>query len=191
MSADCAGTVPTTADEREWRDWIPVDRATLVFVVRGGETLLIRKKRGLGAGKVNGPGGKLEPGESPIECAIREVEEELCVTPTGLARTGELRFQFSDGYSIHVDVFRADDCRGEARETDEAVPLWTPLDRIPYDEMWEDDRFWLPQLIAGEHFRGRFVFDGDRMLDFALVAGRFPAHGDFVANETGSANPPA
>jgi 8-oxo-dGTP diphosphatase len=170
MGADGAEKLPRTADEREWLAWTPVDHATLVFVVRQGETLLIRKKRGLGAGKVNGPGGKIEPGESSVACAIREVEEELCVTPTGLAQLGELRFQFSDGYSIHVDVFRADGCRGEARETDEAVPLWTPLDRIPYDEMWEDDRCWLPLLLAGERFSGRFVFDGDRMLDSALVS---------------------
>ena len=172
MTADHTGFGPTTANEREWHDWIPVDRATLVFVVRHDETLLIRKKRGLGAGKVNGPGGKREAGESAVACAIREVEEELCVTPTGLAQAGELRFQFTDGYSIHVDVFRADGCRGEARETDEAVPLWTPLDRIPYDEMWQDDRFWLPLLLAGEYFRGRFVFEGDRMLDSVLVEGR-------------------
>jgi 8-oxo-dGTP diphosphatase len=160
---------PVSADAREWRGWEPVDRATLVFVVRDAEVLLIRKKRGLGAGKVNGPGGKLDPGESPLDCAIREVEEELCVTPVGLCYAGELRFQFSDGYSIEVTVFRADDCRGEARETEEAVPLWTPLPDIPYAEMWEDDRIWLPLLLAREPFCGRFVFDGDRMLDAALT----------------------
>jgi len=185
MTADRTGNGPTTADEREWRDWRPVDRATLVFVVRHDQTLLIRKKRGLGAGKINGPGGKLEPGESPAACAVREVEEELCVTPTGLVQAGELQFQFRDGYSIHVDVFRADGCLGEARETDEAVPLWTAIDRIPYDEMWEDDSVWLPLLLVGEYFRGRFVFDGDRMLDSAIVEGR-PPPGRPVASRSGS-----
>jgi len=176
MTADRTAAGPTTADANEWRDWKPVDRATLVFVVRGDEILLIRKKRGLGAGKVNGPGGKLDPGESPFACAIREMEEELCVTPTGVVQAGELRFQFTDGYSIHVSVFRADDCRGEPSETEEAVPLWTPLDRIPYGEMWEDDRIWLPRLLAAEPFHGRFVFDGDRMLDSALArAAREPS----------------
>jgi 8-oxo-dGTP diphosphatase len=160
---------PASADASEWCGWKPIDRATLVFVVRGDDVLLIRKKRGLGAGKINGPGGKLDPGESALDCAIREVEEELCVTPTGLREAGLLHFQFTDGYSIEVTVFRADDCNGEARETAEAVPLWTPLLDIPYGEMWEDDRIWLPLLLAGEPFRGRFVFDGDRMLDCALA----------------------
>ena len=142
--------------------------ATLVFVVRGGRILLIRKKRGLGAGKINGPGGRLEPGESPEAGAVREVEEELCVTPVGLHALGENRFQFVDGYSIHVFVFTASGCRGEPTETDEAAPLWADLDAIPYTEMWEDDPLWLPLVLAGRSFSGRFLFDGDAMLDHAL-----------------------
>ena len=91
----------------DWASWQPGDRATLTFVLRDAEILLIRKKRGLGAGKINGPGGRIEPGESKLECAIREVEEELCVTPQELRACGELSYQFCDGYSIHVSVFTA------------------------------------------------------------------------------------
>jgi 8-oxo-dGTP diphosphatase len=152
----------------DWGAWRPVDEATLLFVVRDGRVLLMRKKRGLGAGKINGPGGKLEPGETPMEAALREVEEELRVVPTGVRPGGELSFQFADGYGIHVHVFRAAGCRGEARETAEAVPLWTPVEEIPYDQMWADDRLWLPLLLRGEPFNGRFLFDGDAMLGHRL-----------------------
>ncbi len=154
--------------EIDWGRWVPRDPATLVFVVRDGQILLIRKKRGLGAGKINGPGGRLEPGESPVAGAVREVEEELRATPTGLRASGELRFQFVDDYSIHVHVFRADGLAGEPRETEEAVPLWTSLDAIPYDEMWEDDRLWLPHLLSRRRFGGCFLFEGDALLDYAL-----------------------
>ena len=147
-----------------WQTWSPSDRATLLFVIREGEILLIRKKRGLGAGKINGPGGRLEKGESPLEAAIREVQEEVGVTPTGIRERGELRFQFVDGYGIHVHVFSATGCLGEVRESDEALPLWTPLCDIPYDEMWVDDAIWLPWMLEGKRFSGCFLFDGDAML---------------------------
>ena len=152
----------------DWSSWIPHDRATLLFVVEPDRVLLIEKKRGLGAGKVNAPGGRREPGETPLEAAVREVGEELGVRPTGVVEHGELSFQFVDGYALHCHVFRADGCEGAPVETDEAVPLWTPRDAIPYPRMWADDALWLPLLLAGERFRGRFVFDGDAMLDHAL-----------------------
>jgi 8-oxo-dGTP diphosphatase len=161
-------TVPRRIDAIDWHAWSPVDRATLLFVVREERILLIRKKRGLGAGKINGPGGRLEAGETPRQAAIREVEEELGVTPTGVAPAGELRFQFVDGYSIHVWVFRADGCDGTPVETEEAAPNWTPLDRIPYASMWADDEHWLPLLLEGRRFEGRFIFDGDAMLDHEI-----------------------
>jgi len=153
----------------DWAQWRAHDRATLVFVIEGRRILLIRKKRGLGAGKINGPGGKLDPGETPRDCAQREVEEELCATPIGLVARGELRFQFTDGYSIHVYVFVASGLAGNAQETDEAIPIWTPVEAVPYDEMWADDRLWLPGVMAGGRVDGRFIFEGDSMLDHALL----------------------
>ena len=154
--------------EIDWQTWEAHDPATLVFVVTGGRILLIRKKRGLGAGKINGPGGRLEAGESPLDCAIREVQEELQTTPTGLEMCGENLFQFVDGYSTHVYVFRASGCAPEPEETEEAAPIWTPTERIPYDQMWEDDELWLPLVLRGRKFSGRFIFDGDTMLDYEV-----------------------
>ena len=57
--------------------WTPDILATLMFVVQKGRILLIRKKRGIGAGKVNGPGGKFEPGEDALACVMREVTESF------------------------------------------------------------------------------------------------------------------
>ena len=154
-----------TLADVDWERWSPAVRATLLFVVRDGAILLIRKKRGLGAGKINGPGGKLDPGETPLAGAIREVEEEIGVTPTGVEQRGEIRFQFTDGLALHGFVFLARDCTGRLRETDEAAPFWTPVERIPYAQMWADDVFWLPSLLAGRKFSGRALFDGDALLD--------------------------
>lgn len=167
------GSVPVTTKriaDIDWTTWRPTDVATLVFVVRDGAILLIRKLRGLGAGKVNGPGGRIEPGESAEACAVREAQEELCITPTGLEAMGELRFQFVDGYGLHCHVFRASGLDGTPTATEEAIPLWTALDAIPWSSMWADDAHWLPLLLAGQRFQGRFVFDGDAMLDHELAA---------------------
>lgn len=153
----------------DWKSWQPTERATLCFVIRDGRILLIRKKRGLGAGKINAPGGRLEPGETAREAAIRETQEELGVTPVGVEERGELHFQFADGYALHCTVFLATDCIGVPYETDEADPIWTDLDRIPYEEMWADDILWLPGVISGGSFRGFFHFDGEKMLSYDVV----------------------
>ena len=167
-SPEAGGGAVRRVREIDWTRWRAADPATLVFVIRGRRILLIHKKRGLGAGKVNGPGGRLEPGESFEACAVREVREELGVTPLRLVRLGQHAFQFVNGYSTFVRVYRAADLEGAPVETDEAEPLWCDLDAIPFDRMWEDDRHWLPLLIAGRRFGGRWIFDGDRMLDHTL-----------------------
>jgi 8-oxo-dGTP diphosphatase len=157
-----------TLAEIDWTSWTPHERATLLFVRRDDEILLIRKKRGIGAGKINGPGGRIEAGESAAECAVREVHEELGVLPSKPRLGGQLSFQFRDGYALAVDVFDTFTAEGDAIETDEALPLWTKIDQLPFEEMWADDRIWLPHLLAARFFRGRFVFDGDTLLDHAL-----------------------
>jgi 8-oxo-dGTP diphosphatase len=163
----------------DWSQWQAKHPATLVFVFRDDEVLLINKKTGLGKGKVNGPGGKVDPGETPEKAAIRECQEELAITVSNLEYCGEHRFQFVDGYSIHVWVYRTRDFEGTPTESREADPLWTPLDRIPFDEMWEDDKHWLPMLVRGERFQTRWIFDGDNMVDYAIETdGKIEAWGD-------------
>ncbi len=153
----------------DWDSWTPRERATLLFVVRDDRILLIHKKRGLGAGKVNGPGGRLSPGEEPVEGALREVQEEVGVTVEDVEQMGELSFQFTDGHSIHCYVFRAGGLTGCPQATDEATPFWVPVDGIPYQEMWDDDRLWLPLMLQGRRFQGRVLFDGERMVAHEIV----------------------
>ena len=160
----------TPISDIDWARWVPRERGVLCFIFRERELLLIHKKRGLGGGKINAPGGKIEPGETPLAAALRETREEVGLTPLNLRPLGELFFQFTDGYSLHCIACRAEGCEGAAVETDEAVPLWTPLDAIPYHAMWADDIAWLPLLIARRPFRGFFLFDGDQMLQQRVEA---------------------
>ncbi|WP_415378997.1 8-oxo-dGTP diphosphatase [Halosimplex sp. TS25] len=192
-----------------------VTEATLCHPIVDGELLFIRKQRGLGAGKLVGPGGKIEDGETPREAARREVREELRVDPVGLEKRGEFDFHFRDREaerseasdrassaerssadhssgqspredgdegpasgdvdddSMHVHVFAADGVEGDPEATEEAVPEWHPVGELPYDEMWIDDRVWLPHLIEGETFVGEFVLsdDGESLVRYEMEIG--------------------
>ncbi len=157
------------ASQMDWSTWTPRERANLCFILKDQRLLLIRKKRGIGAGKVNAPGGKIEPGETAMDSAVRETQEEIGVTPLGVTERGELSFDFADGYSLHCVVFMAEDFVGEPVETEEAAPFWVSVDAVPYAEMWEDDRHWLPLMLKGKRFDGFFEFDGDKMTSNELT----------------------
>ena len=156
-------------DDIDWNAWAPEQRATLLFIFQGDKVLLIHKKRGLGAGKINAVGGRLDPGETAEIAAVRETEEELCIHPVDIISCGELSFQFVDGLSIHVTVFKTYRFTGIPAETDEAKPVWFNIDDIPYDRMWADDRLWVPLMLKDIYFTGRFIFDDDKMLDMKVV----------------------
>ncbi len=155
---------PRSVDEIEWQHWQPEQDAVLCFIVQDRKVLLIHKKTGLGAGKINAPGGRIERGESSAEAAVRECEEEVGLRPSGLEKRADLSFHFTDGFSLHCSAFFADSYTGTPVETDEADPFWCDIEEIPFPRMWEDDSSWLPMSLGGRRIIGRFIFDGDRML---------------------------
>ncbi|MBI2578381.1 MAG: 8-oxo-dGTP diphosphatase [Candidatus Aenigmarchaeota archaeon] len=137
--------------------------ATLCYVIKAGKVLLIQKKRGFGAGKWNGPGGKVGMNEDIAEAASREVLEETGIVPDNPRKAGELEFFFGqyDVVNWHVHVFVADDYDGIEKETKEAAPKWFPVSKVPYKDMWPDDAVWMPLMLSGRKFHGRFYFDKD------------------------------
>ncbi len=153
-------------------------QVTLLFLLRnagkGRQLLLAMKKRGFGAGKWNGVGGKVETGETIMAAAIRECQEEIGVTPRELTRVGELAFSIQDApeHTHAITIFTAVNWQGEPRETDEMRPVWFTADTVPYDEMWAADRLWLPHVLAGEYVRGTIVLDRtDTILHAGITAG--------------------
>ncbi len=153
-----------------FKGWSPNEVATLTFLRRGHEVLLIRKLRGHGAGKINAPGGKVDRGETPLDAARRETWEEICVRTLDLACRAELRFLDADGSSMRGFVFVTDRFSGAPRSTVEADPFWCATRDIPYDEMWADDRIWLPRVLTGECLVGEFLMQGDALLDHYVTA---------------------
>jgi 8-oxo-dGTP diphosphatase len=160
-----------TCKDLHWENEKFSEYAVLSFVFNKetDEALLIHKKRGLGNGKINAPGGRIDPDESDFEAAVRETREEVCITPKNVKKAGELNFYFTDGYSLKGFVFVSQEYSGEIKETDEALPFWCKLSEIPYENMWADDKFWLPLMLAGKKFSGYFIFDDDKMLDKSII----------------------
>jgi len=136
---------------------------TLLFLQREGEVLLAMKKRGFGEGKWNGVGGKLEPRETPMQAAIRECEEEIGVTPHDLRKMCELDFYltYDPDFNHFAHIFTTNTWDREPHETEEMRPQWFKYNAIPYNQMWGDDKFWLPELLAGKRFRGTYTLDAD------------------------------
>lgn len=136
---------------------------TLTYLTSGEKICLGYKKRGFGAGLWNGFGGKLEAGEMPVAGAVREVQEEIGVSvdPSELTLVAVIDFYFTSGEHLHVHTFLTDSWVGEITESEEMQPRWFLFEDVPYDQMWDDDRHWVPRVLAGELLRGSVWFGAD------------------------------
>lgn len=138
--------------------------ATICEITKDGKLLLQRKAAGrFGEGKWNGPGGKVKNGETPLEGVIREVKEETGLTVKNPILMGELDFYFGEkdapdwvAYIYHVTEYE-----GDLTPNDEGELKWFKYEEIPYGEMWQDDVYWLPSMLAGRSFKGSFWFNED------------------------------
>ncbi len=143
---------------------------TLCVVHTDTHILLGLKKRGYGQGRWNGFGGKVQPGESIEEAARRELKEEVGIEIGQPQKRGVLAFETAgDPEILEVHVFSGRDFRGRPAESEEMRPEWFKLTEIPYDRMWPDDKYWLPLLLMGRNFEGRFYFlDQEHLLHYQL-----------------------
>ena len=126
---------------------------------------MLKKNPGLfGAGKWNAPGGKLGPGETAAQCAAREVYEETGLRVHRPRKIGTLVFYKNDEREDPdwlASVFLTNEFHGTIREGKEGILRWFPVDKPPFDEMWEDDRYWYKHAVEGRPFHGDFYFSGD------------------------------
>jgi 8-oxo-dGTP diphosphatase len=142
----------------------PDIRRTLLFLVKDNQILLAMKKRGFGAGKWNGVGGKIEAGESIEAALVRECQEEIGITPKSWKAVAELDFvqdSTTDPWHMYVYAYISYEWEGEPTESEEMSPQWFTTDQIPYKDMWDDDEYWLPKVLTGKLITGTFVFDED------------------------------
>lgn len=138
---------------------------TLAMVKQENRVLLGKKKRGFGAGYYNGFGGKVEPQETILEAASRELVEEAGIHADVVEHKGVLTFVFdNEPRPWEVHVFNVPSFSGTPVETDEMQPVWFDFADIPYSNMWADDVHWYPLYLADNQFQGTFAFTNTTQL---------------------------
>ncbi len=148
---------------------------TLLFLRRDNQLLLAMKKRRFGEGKWNGVGGKVDPGETVPDAAVRECQEEIKVTPTAYEQVALLRFRQHEQTHPTMNndcyVYIATEWDGEPTETEEMAPQWFDISELPFDNMWPDDPHWLPRVLAGEKLEGTILFDesATKIIDISMT----------------------
>jgi 8-oxo-dGTP pyrophosphatase MutT (NUDIX family) len=140
-------------------------RAVICYIRRGDDFLLLLKASGkFGGGFWNAPGGKIKVEESPEAAARREVFEETGLSVGSLENVGHLEFYFGAGKprpDWTAEVFLIREFTGQVKESEEGKLEWFSKDNLPFDKMWQDDRYWLPLLVEGKKFLGTFEFSQD------------------------------
>ena len=131
--------------------------ATLALIVRDGQVLLghkVRKGADIGEGTLNGPGGKLDPGQSLETCLVEEVRDEVGIEidPAYAASAKAAVVTFHNGNSLvwEVHVYLIQSFAGEPYDTVEMVRpehgWWYSFDRLPFDRLLASDAVWMPML---------------------------------------------
>lgn len=147
--------------------------ATLCYLRKDGKTLMLfrnKKDRDVHEGKWNGLGGKLEPGESPEECAIREVFEESGLrAPRPLLR-GILTFpKFTPSDDWYVFVYEFNHFSGELIDSPEGELKWIDDDKIFDLNLWEGDHFFLKWMFECKFFSAKFIYQNGELKDHSAT----------------------
>ena len=147
--------------------------ATLCYVRRDGKTLMIhriKKANDMHAGKWNGLGGKLDPGESPEECAVREIYEEAGLKVHNPLLKGFLTFpRFAKDEDWYVFVYVVKDFEGELIDSPEGDLRWVNDADLTSLNLWEGDPIFLPLLDQPGVFSGKFIYKDGRLVSHEIV----------------------
>lgn len=147
--------------------WIP---STLCYIESNHQYLMMHRNKqdqDIHKGKWNGLGGKLLPGEPPIDGVKREVLEESNLRIQTPQLRGILTFpHFKPGEDWLVFLYTCQDFLGDLSENHEGSLSWISKTEILDYPLWEGDRYFLKWLMDNRpFFTATFIYENKILID--------------------------
>ena len=146
--------------------------ATLCYVMNENKTLMlhrVKKENDYHKGKWNGLGGKFEVGESPEECAKREILEESGLVVENPLLKGIITFPMFDNVKDwYVFVFTSDKFTGELIHSNEGNLEWIDNDKLTDLNLWDGDKIFIPWIFQDRFFSAKFNYEKGLFKDYSV-----------------------
>lgn len=146
--------------------------ATLCYVMHDDKTLMIyrnKKENDYHEGKWNGLGGKFEQGETPEECAVRELKEETGLDAVNPLFKGIITFpMFDTKEDWYVFLFVIKEFTGELIDSPEGELAWIENDKLPALNLWEGDKIFIPWLFQDKFFSAKFNYENGKFTGYSV-----------------------
>ena len=147
--------------------------ATLCYVMNEDKILMLyrnKKENDYHEGKWNGLGGKFEQGETPEECAIREVYEESGLIVSNPIMKGHIAFPMFDGKDDwYVWLFVFKEFTGELIDSPEGKLEWIPNNHLIDLNLWDGDKIFIPWLFENKCFSAKFIYENGKYVSHKVI----------------------
>lgn len=146
--------------------------ATLCYIQEDEHTLMlhrVKKENDIHQDKWNGLGGKVERGESPEECLLREIKEESGLTLTSYKLAGLLTFPLFDGINDwQVFLYQASEFTGDLIDSPEGKLEWVATDKLLDLNLWEGDKYFIKWMLEKSFFSAKFTYQNKKLIDYSV-----------------------
>jgi len=149
---------------------------TVGYMERNDKVLVLlrnKKEDDLNEGKIVGPGGHVEEGETPEEGIIREIKEETGINAKNPKLKAIIEYpKIYKNRDLKVYFYYITDFEGEVihdQEKNEGTLMWVHKDKLWDHNLWEGDRIVVDHVLHGEDVKqGTFVYKDQKLENYVF-----------------------